>query len=183
MSFVKRLFLFVGVLVVLYFGSLILAGGIVGGIAGAKTHDAVSGGQAGGLAAIQFSLQYRSIFFGAAILIAALAAFGAKALTFLVALPVAVGGFFLLEQSRPKPEEVARAIPLLAAHATPAPADIAAAKQRAIALFSQLGIPNSPLNREFLRRYNDYQTKAKSYFDDPEWPSKLAKESDEALKK
>lgn len=183
MSFVKRLFVFIGILVVVYFGALILGAGITSGIAVAKTHDTVFGPGAVRLATAQFVDQYRSIFFGGAILVAALGAFGARVLTCLVAVPLAVGGFLLVDQFRPKPVETAHDLPPPAVHATPAPAEIAAAKQRAVSLFPQLSVPNSPLNREFVRRYNDYQVKAKSYFDDPEWPSKLAKECDEALKK
>ena len=66
---------------------------------------------------------------------------------------------------------------------SPAPAVIAAAQQRATRLFPQLGITNSALNREFLRRYRKYQSESPDYFNDPEWPTKLARESNDALSK
>jgi hypothetical protein len=55
------------------------------------------------------------------------------------------------------------------------------AQQRAIALYPELGVANSRFNREFLVRYRKYQQDNRHYFDDPEWPSKLAKETKDGI--
>lgn len=55
------------------------------------------------------------------------------------------------------------------------------ARQRAIQLFPELAIASSPLNQEFLKRYRKYQSENIRYFDDPEWPTALARESKNAL--
>jgi hypothetical protein len=61
------------------------------------------------------------------------------------------------------------------------PADSQAAQERAIALYPDLGVANSALNREFVARYRQYRIQNPEYFTDPDWPTKLAKESAEAL--
>ena len=53
---------------------------------------------------------------------------------------------------------------------------------RAIQLFPDLGVSNSRLNQEFVRRQNQYQKDNNQYFADPEWPAKLAREADDAIK-
>ena len=55
------------------------------------------------------------------------------------------------------------------------------AQQRATRLYPELGIRNSPLNQEFVRRHGKYRLENKHYFDNPEWPSALAKECKDAL--
>lgn len=59
--------------------------------------------------------------------------------------------------------------------------DAQAAQRRAVAAFPALGVKGSPLNREFLRRYGEYQRTRKALFNDPEWPTKLAAESQHAI--
>jgi hypothetical protein len=54
-------------------------------------------------------------------------------------------------------------------------------QQRAMAVFPDLANLNSPLNREFVRHYNEYQKVNKTYFNDPDWPMQLAQESNAAL--
>jgi hypothetical protein len=66
------------------------------------------------------------------------------------------------------------------ATATPPPAT-GTPQQRALQAYPDLGVANSPLNREFLRRHTQYKNENPHYFDDPEWPTKLAKESSDAL--
>jgi hypothetical protein len=66
------------------------------------------------------------------------------------------------------------------ATAAPSPAT-GTPQQRALQAYPELGVANSPLNREFLRRHTQYKSENPHYFDDPEWPAKLAKESSDAL--
>jgi hypothetical protein len=61
------------------------------------------------------------------------------------------------------------------------PTDTDSAERRAVTLYPELGVANSALNREFLRRYHLYQAENPSYFSDPDWPTRLAQESAEAL--
>jgi len=55
------------------------------------------------------------------------------------------------------------------------------ASDRAVLAFPQVAVANSPLNREFVRRYNLYQKEHREYFQDPDWPTKLARESAAAI--
>ncbi|MEQ1861739.1 MAG: hypothetical protein ABMA13_17610 [Chthoniobacteraceae bacterium] len=50
------------------------------------------------------------------------------------------------------------------------------AQRRAIELFPELRIAESPLNKEFLSRYKRYQTEKPEFLSDPDWPIRLAKE-------
>ncbi len=60
--------------------------------------------------------------------------------------------------------------------------DAAEAQRRALAMYPQLAVPNSALNREFVARYHHYQVTNKDYFKDPNWPLKLAVECQSAIK-
>ena len=51
------------------------------------------------------------------------------------------------------------------------------AQQRAVKLFPDLAKPGSDLNWEFVRRYKLYQSENPAYFNNPEWPTQLARES------
>jgi hypothetical protein len=55
-------------------------------------------------------------------------------------------------------------------------------QQRAMAKYPDLAVLNSALNREFIRRYQLYQQSNPAYFQDPEWPTHLAEESQTALR-
>lgn len=59
---------------------------------------------------------------------------------------------------------------------TTSPLQSQGAQQRAIQQYPQLGIANSPMNLEFVRRYKEYQHTNPDYFKNPEWPLNLAKE-------
>lgn len=56
-------------------------------------------------------------------------------------------------------------------------------QERAVQLFPDLAIPNSKLNQEFEHRYKQYQSQNPAYFDNLEWPTQLARESQMALEK
>jgi len=66
---------------------------------------------------------------------------------------------------------------------TPSPAEISPqeATRQALKSYPELAIKDSALNREFIARYNRYQATNKGYFNDPNWPTKLAAESQAAL--
>lgn len=51
----------------------------------------------------------------------------------------------------------------------------------ALRLYPDLGIANSPLNREFVVRYNSYQRLQPEIFQNPAWPVILVKESAAAI--
>jgi hypothetical protein len=51
----------------------------------------------------------------------------------------------------------------------------------ALRLFPDLGVANSPLNREFVTRYRSYQRLQPDFFQDPAWPVILVKESAVAI--
>ena len=61
------------------------------------------------------------------------------------------------------------------------PADRTTAQQRAVKLFPDLADPNSKLNQEFLHRCSQYKVLRPAYFDDPEWPTQLAREIQQEL--
>ena len=76
----------------------------------------------------------------------------------------------------PEPETAGRGM------ATPAPAEEPpvsaeeAAQRRAVARYPELGVAGSPLNREFLRRVQQYRAERPDFFANPEWPTELARE-------
>jgi hypothetical protein len=49
-------------------------------------------------------------------------------------------------------------------------------QQRATKLYPDLAIATSKLNQEFVRRYRQYQKEKPAFFNDPEWPTALARE-------
>lgn len=57
-----------------------------------------------------------------------------------------------------------------------APVASDAARARALVYYPAVGKAGSPLNVEFLRRYNLYQKEKPDFFSDPDWPLKLAAE-------
>jgi hypothetical protein len=54
-------------------------------------------------------------------------------------------------------------------------------RREALRLYPELGVPNSPLNREFVIRYNSYQRLQPDVFQNPAWPVILVKESAAAI--
>lgn len=61
------------------------------------------------------------------------------------------------------------------------PLTVEQAQHRAVQQYPDLGVPSSPLNREFLTRYRHYQATNPAYFNDQGWPLHLAAESQAAL--
>jgi hypothetical protein len=55
------------------------------------------------------------------------------------------------------------------------------AERRAGERFPELLKKDSPLNKEFLRRLQQYRTEKPAFFQDPRWPIVLAEESFEAV--
>jgi hypothetical protein len=51
----------------------------------------------------------------------------------------------------------------------------------ALRLYPELGVANSPLNREFVARYRSYQRLQPDFFQEPAWPVILVRESAAAL--
>ena len=54
-------------------------------------------------------------------------------------------------------------------------------QQRAVERFPMLSVKGSPLNREFVDRYQRYRAKNPAFFHDHDWPVRLAQESEAAL--
>jgi hypothetical protein len=50
-------------------------------------------------------------------------------------------------------------------------------RREALRLFPELGVPNSPLNREFMNRYRSYQRLQPEFFRNPAWAVVLVKQS------
>jgi len=49
-------------------------------------------------------------------------------------------------------------------------------RAEALRLYPELGVANSPINREFVARYRSYQRLQPDFFQDPAWPVLLVKE-------
>jgi hypothetical protein len=112
-------------------------------------------------------------------------------LAFLVVIALAAGIFWMTDRSSShktaaaaSPTPLAEKRPRHLAQATPpdalAPVRIrteADGKKEALRLYPDLGVANSPLNREFLVRYRSYQRLEPEFFQDPAWPVTLVKES------
>ena len=56
-----------------------------------------------------------------------------------------------------------------------------AAQRKAIELYPDLGVADSPLNKEFVARVKIYRIEKKEFFSEADWPVRLAKECSEAL--
>lgn len=125
-------------------------------------------------------------------LVSALLAFGAHLRTWFIAGCAATGIFFYFRVAanyqyahqnafrHPRAAPTPVAAPLAP---PPPPAALAMTPQkRAVQLFPDLGVTGSRLNREFLRRFTQYQKDNPSYFNNPEWPTQLARESDAAIR-
>jgi hypothetical protein len=141
-----------------------------------------TGRQAGG----QFLAAHALHIWMASVVIAAAAYYRWKGLA--LGLVIAAGSWVIFGGGLPAPERVEEEPPVTGANSTPAPeaapttpASNTTPQQRAMDAFPALAVKNSPLNLEFVARYRRYKTENPTYFDDPEWPLKLAKESSEAL--
>jgi hypothetical protein len=55
------------------------------------------------------------------------------------------------------------------------------AQLKALELYPELGVADSPLNKEFVERVRMYRIEKKEFFAEPDWPVRLAKECSEAL--
>ena len=55
------------------------------------------------------------------------------------------------------------------------------AQRKAIELYPDLSVADSPLNKEFRERMTIYRIKKKEFFAEPDWPVRLAKECSDAL--
>ncbi len=99
-----------------------------------------------------------------------------------------VGGlwFYFVFLDHPTPEIVGDALSTIA-NATPAskkPFTASLEQQKAaVRLFPMLGVAGSPINREFLARYEDHKRIDPEFFSDSSWPTLLAQESRAALAK
>ena len=105
---------------------------------------------------------------------------------------IAIGAGFFWATDRPKKSAQNMATPAStpapsklrrttdsASTSTIAPARIttsAEGTREALRLYPELGVANSPLNREFVARYHSYQRLQPDFFQDPAWPVILVKE-------
>lgn len=55
------------------------------------------------------------------------------------------------------------------------------AQRKAIALYPDLAVAGSDLNKKFIARMKRYQAEKKDFFTDPDWPLRLAKECSDDL--
>jgi hypothetical protein len=78
--------------------------------------------------------------------------------------------------------DVVQPPPAPSAVAPPDAASVAAAQQEAVKRYPQLGVVNSPLNREFVARYKKLQATNPDYFKPSNWPLTLAAECEAAIK-
>jgi hypothetical protein len=47
-------------------------------------------------------------------------------------------------------------------------------KREAVSLYPELGVSGTAVNREYVRRYRLYQSVNPAFFDEPDWPKRLA---------
>jgi hypothetical protein len=47
-------------------------------------------------------------------------------------------------------------------------------KRQAVSAYPELGVAGTAVNREYVRRYKLYQTVNPAFFDEPDWPKRLA---------
>jgi hypothetical protein len=184
MKIITRIVVFILLLVVLNLLGFVVVGYISGLSAPAAIRDPTAAKQAAHVASEEYVLRYFPAMAAIFTLLSALIAFGARLRTFLIAGSLAVGIFCYMSLGAMAYKTRPKGSALQTTTSTPAPLDRGAtAQQRAIQLFPDLGVANSRLNQEFLRLHNQYQKDNKQYFADPEWPTKLAQEANEAIKR
>ncbi len=71
--------------------------------------------------------------------------------------------------------------PITPAPSSADPVAVAEAKRQAVQRYPALGVATSPLNTAFVGHYKRYQVERPEFFNDPEWPMKLAIECADAL--
>jgi hypothetical protein len=77
--------------------------------------------------------------------------------------------------------DVVQPPPAPSAVAPPEVESVVAAQQEAVKRYPQLGVVNSPLNREFVTRYKQLQATNPDYFKQSNWPLTLAAECEAAV--
>ena len=84
----------------------------------------------------------------------------------------------LMEPAKPRSDAVARrsTVPAALPEQSLTEAETAAAKQRAIARFPQLGVAGSRLNVAFVARVAKYRAEKPAFFNYPDWPTAIAEE-------
>jgi len=178
MNVLKRILLFVVCFVVIASVAFAVTGAIIGAIAARNAGDASDLSEIGGSAARTFALRYGLfIWLGSFVISAGIAFRWIGAIT---AGAVSALVCFFAGGAAPLPKPQAQNAPA-SATASPESSGSNPAQQRAVQLYPELGVTNSPLNQEFVRRFRKYQVEDKHYFDNPEWPTALAKESKDAL--
>jgi hypothetical protein len=75
------------------------------------------------------------------------------------------------EQEKPKPER-GRALKGMAQ--VQFAEQVEASKKRAVARYPELGVRDTAVNREFIRRYKILQSANPSFMESPDWPETLA---------
>jgi hypothetical protein len=60
--------------------------------------------------------------------------------------------------------------------------DPTVAQRKAVELYPDLAISGSPLNQQFVARLKRYKAENAKFFAEPDWPIRLAKECDDAIK-
>jgi hypothetical protein len=109
-----------------------------------------------------------------------------------VAACIVVGGFlWLFKPSRPGPTEAEHPAASSPPQADPPPQpkrsgaakivsafqfaeNVEASKRRAVQQYPELGVKDSAINREFIRRMRLFQSINPAFFEDEKWPEKLA---------
>ena len=96
------------------------------------------------------------------------------------AIPIRVLGIALLSACKPKPEPPAAPAPSVPVPEEPkalsANEQFQQTTARAVKLHPELGVAGSPMNQLFLARVKELRAKDGKYFEDKEWPTKLADE-------
>lgn len=115
----------------------------------------------------------------------------------LIAVGIIVVSFFFFTNPPPLPStstSISSASPAPISYAGPTPRGVATspasptyvssstAQQRAVQLYPELAVANSKLNQEFIRLYHQYQRSNPAFFNDPEWPTTLARECQAAVR-
>ena len=178
MNALKRIILFLVCFVVIGLVASVILGAIVGAAAVRDAGNAASATELAGVAGRDFGSRYGLLIWLGSLVLSAGIAF--RWIGAIIATAIAALVYFSTGKVTRSPKPVTQSVPTPST-ALPQPNGANVAQQRAIQLYPELGIMNSPLNQEFVRRYRKYQLENKRYFDDPEWPTALAKESKDAL--
>jgi hypothetical protein len=117
----KRILIFIGAALLLYFVVLVVGGAVVGGMAGAHAPNPAAGPRLAVQASAAFAFKYRPIAFAGAVVVGTLIAFGGRLIALICTAPIAIFGFLWLQKMGPTERTFLNNTPIFAKYGLSVP--------------------------------------------------------------